>query len=59
MTATTQREQAELRRDAYKQVRQYVLAHCHVLVSIWDGEPPRGRADKRNMVKEAQNRLVF
>jgi hypothetical protein len=28
MTATTHLEQAELRRDAYKQVRQYVLAHC-------------------------------
>jgi hypothetical protein len=42
MTATTHLEQAELRRDAYKQVRQYVVDHCHVLVSVWDGEPPPG-----------------
>lgn len=48
-------DQAELRRDAYKQVGQYVVDHCDVLVAVWDGQPPRGRGGTAEIVQYAQD----
>ncbi len=56
-------DQVELRRDAYKQVGQYVVDHCDVLVAVWDGQPARGRGrgGTAEIVKyaEEQNRPVI
>jgi hypothetical protein len=47
-------DQAELRRDAYRQVGQYVVDHCDVLIAVWDGQPARGRGGTAEIVKYAQ-----
>jgi hypothetical protein len=47
-------DQAELRRDAYRQVGQYVVDHCDVLIAVWDGQPARGRGGTAEVVKYAQ-----
>src|SRR5208337_3311670 len=47
-------DQAELRRDAYRQVGQYVVDHCDVLIAIWDGQPSRGRGGTAETVQYAQ-----
>jgi hypothetical protein len=54
-------DQAELRRDAYKQVGQYVVDHCDVLIAVWDGKPSRGRGGTAEIVKyaEEQNRPII
>jgi hypothetical protein len=54
-------DQAELRRDAYKQMGEYVVDHCDVLIAVWDGEPARGRGGTAGVVKyaEDQNRPVI
>lgn len=53
--------QAELRRDAYIQVGQYVVDHCDVLIAVWDGQPARGRGGTVEIVKyaEEQNRPII
>jgi hypothetical protein len=52
---------AELRRDAYSQVGQYVVDHCDVLIAVWDGQPARGRGGTAEIVQYAQeqNRPVI
>jgi hypothetical protein len=54
-------DQAELRRDAYGQVGQYVVDHCDVLIAVWDGQPARGRGGTAEVVKyaEEQNRPII
>jgi hypothetical protein len=54
-------DQAALRRDAYREVGQYVVDHCDVLIAIWDGLPSRGRGGTAEIVKyaEEQNRPVI
>jgi len=54
-------DQSELRRDAYKQVGQYVVDHCDVLIAVWDGQPARGRGGTAEIVKyaEEQNRPII
>jgi hypothetical protein len=47
-------DQAELRRDAYAQVGQYVVDHCDVLVAVWDGQPSRGHGGTAEIVHYAQ-----
>jgi hypothetical protein len=47
-------DQAELRRDAYKEVGEYVVNHCDVLIAVWDGQPARGRGGTAEVVKYAQ-----
>ena len=47
-------DQAELRRDAYSQVGQYVVDHCDVLIAAWDGQPSRGRGGTAEIVQYAQ-----
>ena len=47
-------DQAELRRDAYRQVGQYVVDHCDVLIAVWDGLPSRGRGGTTEIVQYAQ-----
>jgi hypothetical protein len=47
-------DQAELRRDAYKEVGEYVVDHCDVLIAVWDGQPARGRGGTAEVVKYAQ-----
>src|ERR1017187_7394774 len=46
--------QAELRRDAYAHVGQYVVDHCDVLITVWDGEASRGRGGTAEIVKYAR-----
>jgi hypothetical protein len=48
------REQADLRREAYANVGQYVVDHCDVLIAVWDGEPSRGHGGTAEIVKYAQ-----
>ena len=45
-------DQAELRRDAYRQVGQYVVDHCDVLIAVWDAQPSRGRGGTTEIVDE-------
>jgi hypothetical protein len=54
-------DQAELRRDAYKQAGEYVVDHCDVLIAVWDGQPARGRGGTAEVVKYAreQNRPII
>src|SRR6266851_734627 len=54
-------DQAELRRDAYRQVGQYVVDHCDVLIAVWDGQPSRGRGGTAEIVHYAleQNRPII
>jgi hypothetical protein len=54
-------DQADLRRDAYKQVGEYVVDHCDLLIAVWDGEPARGQGGTAEVVKyaEEQNRPVI
>jgi hypothetical protein len=47
-------KQAELRREAYSRVGQYVVDHCDVLIAVWDGEPSRGRGGTAEIVHYAQ-----
>ncbi len=47
-------DQAELRRNAYKQVGEYVVDHCDVLIAVWDGEPARGRGGTAEIVNYAK-----
>jgi hypothetical protein len=47
-------DQAELRHDAYRQVGQYVVDHCDVLIAVWDGQPSRGRGGTAEIVQYAQ-----
>src|SRR2546425_6011719 len=46
-------DQAELRRQAYRQVGQYVVDHCDVLIAVWDGQPSRGRGGTAEIVQYA------
>ena len=46
-------DQANLRRDAYKQAGEYVVDHCDVLIAVWDGEPARGRGGTAETVQYA------
>ncbi len=46
--------QAELRRESYANVGQYVVDHCDVLVALWDGEPSRGRGGTAEIVQYAR-----
>src|ERR1035438_8764732 len=54
-------DQAELRREAYSQVGQYVVDHCDVLIAVWDGQPSRGRGGTAEIVQYAreQNRPII
>jgi hypothetical protein len=54
-------DQAELRRDAYSQVGQYLVDHCDVLIAVWDGQPSRGRGGTAEIVEYAreQNRPII
>jgi hypothetical protein len=54
-------EQAELRRESYAKVGQYVVDHCDVLIAIWDGKPSRGHGGTAEIVKYAleQNRPII
>jgi hypothetical protein len=54
-------DQAELRRDAYGHVGQYVVDHCDVLIAVWDGQPAGGRGGTAEVVKyaEEQNRPII
>jgi hypothetical protein len=47
-------DQAELRRDAYGRVGQYVVDHCDVLIAVWDGQPARGHGGTAEIVQYAQ-----
>ena len=46
-------DQAELRKDAYRKVGEYVVDHCDVLVAVWDGEPARGKGGTGEIVHYA------
>jgi hypothetical protein len=48
-------DQAELRRDAYRRVGQYVVDHCDVLIAVWDGQLSRGRGGTAETVQYAQD----
>jgi len=54
-------DQADLRREAYTKVGQYVVDHCDVLIAVWDGEPSRGRGGTAETVEYAirQHRRVI
>ncbi len=54
-------DQAELRRNAYSQVGQYMVDHCDVLIAVWDGQPSRGRGGTAEIVQyaQAQNRPII
>jgi hypothetical protein len=54
-------DQAELRRDAYAWVGQYVVDHCDILIAVWDGKESRGRGGTAEIVQYAkeQNRPVL
>lgn len=54
-------DQADVRRDAYKQAGRYVVDHCDVLVALWDRQPPRGRGGTAEIVTyaEEQSRPVI
>jgi hypothetical protein len=54
-------DQAELRRQAYRQAGQYVVDHCDVLIAVWDGQPSRGRGGTAETIQYAldQNRPVI
>jgi hypothetical protein len=47
-------DQAELRRQAYRQAGQYVVDHCDVLIAVWDGQPARGLGGTAETVRYAQ-----
>jgi hypothetical protein len=55
------RDQAELRRESYAKVGQYVVDHCDVLIAVWDGQPPRGQGGTAEIVAyaEEQNRPII
>jgi len=44
-------ERAELRRNAYTRVGQYVVDHCDVLIAVWDGQPARGPGGTAEVVQ--------
>ncbi|WP_348263918.1 hypothetical protein P8935_05115 [Telmatobacter sp. DSM 110680] len=46
-------DQAEVRRDAYSKVGEFVVDHCDVLIAIWDGEASRGRGGTAETVQYA------
>jgi hypothetical protein len=46
-------DQAELRRQAYRQMGQYVVDHCDVLIAVWDGQPSRGRGGTAETIQYA------
>ncbi len=54
-------DQAELRRQAYRQAGQYVVDHCDVLIAVWDGQPSRGRGGTAETIQYAleQNRPII
>jgi len=54
-------DQAELRRQAYRQGGQYVVDHCDVLIAVWDGQPSRGRGGTAETIQYAleQNRPII
>ena len=54
-------DQAELRRQAYRQASQYVVDHCDVLFAVWDGQPSRGRGGTAETIQYAldQNRPII
>lgn len=46
-------DQAELRKDAYRKVGEFVVDHCDVLVAVWDGEAARGKGGTAEVVHYA------
>jgi hypothetical protein len=54
-------DRAELRRESYAKVGQYVVDHCDVLIAVWDGKPSRGHGGTGEIVKYAleQNRPII
>ena len=42
------------RDSAYERAGRSVIAHCDVLLALWDGEPGRGRGGTAQMIDEAR-----
>jgi len=54
-------DQAELRRESYRRVGEYLVDHCDVLIAVWDGQPARGQGGTGAVVQYAgeQDRPVI
>jgi hypothetical protein len=53
------RDQAELRRDAYNQVGQYVVDHCDVLIAVWEAIRPEGAAAQPRSSDTRRSKIVM
>ncbi|MGE5561827.1 MAG: hypothetical protein ACM3ZV_00780 [Bacillota bacterium] len=42
--------------DAYVMTGRATVAHCDVLIAVWDGKPPRGRGGTAEVVQQALTR---
>lgn len=44
------------REESYRNVGKYLVAHCDVLIAIWDGQPARGPGGTAEVVASARDR---
>jgi hypothetical protein len=44
------------REESYRNVGKYLVAHCDVLIAIWDGQPARGPGGTAEVVAFARDR---
>jgi hypothetical protein len=44
------------REESYRNVGEYLVAHCDVLIAIWDGQPARGPGGTAEVVASARDR---
>ena len=44
------------REESYRNVGKYLVAHCEVLIAIWDGQPARGPGGTAEVVALARDR---
>ena len=44
------------REESYRNVGKYLVAHCDVLIAIWDGQPARGPGGTAEVVALARDR---
>ncbi len=46
------------REESYRNVGKYLVAHCDVLIAIWDGQPARGPGGTAEVVALARDRKL-
>lgn len=46
------------REESYRNVGEYLVTHCDVLIAIWDGQPARGPGGTAEVVASARDRYL-